>query len=165
MDAIFPLKSKKSIKAVNQAVSNNNAMMRLKIQNALYQQELNRVKAENTSLALEKARSELEAKVALEKSQAQEKARNELEAKVALEKSQAQEKARREHEAKVALEKSQAQEKARREHEAKVALEKARRENEARAQTNTVKQEIIAAPAPAPHKKGMRLNNLLNKLK
>ena len=127
MDAIFPLKSKKSIKAVNQAVSNNNAMMRLKIQNALYQQELNRVKAENTSLALEKARSELEAKVALEKSQAQEKAR--------------------------------------REHEAKVALEKARRENEARAQTNTVKQEIIAAPAPAPHKKGMRLNNLLNKLK
>lgn len=47
MDAIFPLKSKKSIKAFNQAVSHNNAIMRLQIQNALYQQELNRVKAAN----------------------------------------------------------------------------------------------------------------------
>jgi hypothetical protein len=44
MDTIFPLKSKKSIKAINQAVSNKNAMMRLQIQNALYQQELKRVK-------------------------------------------------------------------------------------------------------------------------
>ncbi len=49
MDAIFPLKSKKNIKAVNQAVNNNNAMMRLQIQNALYQQELKRVKAANDS--------------------------------------------------------------------------------------------------------------------
>ncbi len=49
MDAIFPLKSKKSIKAFNQAVSHNNTVMRLKIQNALYQQELNRVKAANDS--------------------------------------------------------------------------------------------------------------------
>jgi hypothetical protein len=47
MDTIFPLKSKKTIKAINQAVSHNNAMMRLKIQNALYQQELNRVRAAN----------------------------------------------------------------------------------------------------------------------
>ena len=49
MDAIFPLKSKKNIKAVNQAVNINNAMMRLQIQNALYQQELKRVKAVNDS--------------------------------------------------------------------------------------------------------------------
>jgi len=45
MDIIFPLKSKKAIKAINQAVSNNNAMMRLKMKNALYQQELNKAKA------------------------------------------------------------------------------------------------------------------------
>ena len=49
MDAIFPLKSKKSIKAVNQVVNHNNIVTRLKIQNALYQQELNRVKAANDS--------------------------------------------------------------------------------------------------------------------
>ena len=49
MDAIFPLKPKKSIKAINHAVSNKNAMMRLQIQNALYQQELKRVKAVNDS--------------------------------------------------------------------------------------------------------------------
>ena len=45
MDIIFPLKSKKTIKATNQAVSKNNAMMRLKMKNALYQQELNKAKA------------------------------------------------------------------------------------------------------------------------
>ena len=109
MDTIFPLKSKRSIKASNQAVSNNNAMMRLKIQNALYQQELNRIKAENAALALEQARREHEAKVALEKAQAQERARREHEAKVALEKSQAREKARHEHEARVAAAQAQAQ--------------------------------------------------------
>ena len=49
MDAVFPLKSKKSIKAFNQVVNHNNTVMRLKIQNALYQQELNRVKAANDS--------------------------------------------------------------------------------------------------------------------
>jgi hypothetical protein len=49
MDAIFPLKSKKSIKAVNQVVNHNNTVTRLKIQNALYLQELNRVKAANDS--------------------------------------------------------------------------------------------------------------------
>ena len=45
MDIVFPLKSKKNIKATNQAVSKNNAMMRLKMKNALYQQELNKAKA------------------------------------------------------------------------------------------------------------------------
>jgi hypothetical protein len=45
MDTVFPLKSKKTIKAINQAISHNNAMMRLKMQNALYQQELNKAKA------------------------------------------------------------------------------------------------------------------------
>jgi len=50
MDVTFPVKSKKTIKTVNQAVSNNHAMMRLKIQNALYQQELKRVNAANDSV-------------------------------------------------------------------------------------------------------------------
>jgi hypothetical protein len=52
MDTVFPLKSKKTIKAVNQAVVINNTIMRLKIQNALYQQELNKVKSANAALAL-----------------------------------------------------------------------------------------------------------------
>jgi hypothetical protein len=48
MNTIFSLKPKKSIRGVNV----NNAMMRLKVQNALYQKELNRIKAENAALAL-----------------------------------------------------------------------------------------------------------------
>ena len=47
MDTLFSFKSKTSARTVN-----NNAMMRLKIQNALYQQELNKVKAANAALAL-----------------------------------------------------------------------------------------------------------------
>jgi hypothetical protein len=165
MDTIFTLKSKKSIKASNQAVSNNNAMMRLKNQNALYQQELNRVKAENAALALEQQHREHEASVALEEAQAQ--VHREREARVALEQAHAQ--VRREREARVALEQAHAQVQAQvqsllhREHKSKVTLEKSRSD------TNAIKQESIAAPAPAPapepHKKGMRLNNLLHKLK
>ena len=148
MDTIFTLKSKKSIKASNQAVSNNNAMMRLKNQNALYQQELNRVKAENAALALEQQHREHEASVALEEAQAQ--VHREREARVALEQAHAQVQA-------------QVQSLLHREHKSKVTLEKSRSD------TNAIKQESIAAPAPAPapepHKKGMRLNNLLHKLK
>jgi hypothetical protein len=62
MDTIFSLKPKKSIKAV----SDNNTMMRLKMQNALFQKELNRVKAANAALALEAQQREQEAKLALE---------------------------------------------------------------------------------------------------
>lgn len=67
MDIVFPLKSKKNIKATNQAVSNNNAMVRLKIQNALYQQKLHRV---NAALVLAQ-QQEHEAKVATELAQRQ----------------------------------------------------------------------------------------------
>ena len=100
MNAIFPLKPKSSIKAVN----DKNTMMRLKMQNALIHQELNRVKAANAALALAAQKREQEA------------AQNhDHEARLALE-------ARRqnhEHEARLALE-------ARRqnhEHEARLALE------------------------------------------
>ena len=65
MDTVFPLKSKKTIKAINQAISHNNAMMRLKMQNALYQQELNKA---NAALALAQ-QQEHEAKVAVTLSQ------------------------------------------------------------------------------------------------
>ena len=60
MNTVFSLKPKKSTHVVN----DNNAMMRLKIQNALYQKELNRVKAENAALALA-AQQELAHKQAL----------------------------------------------------------------------------------------------------
>ena len=60
MNTIFSLNPKKSTRAVN----DNNAMMRLKMQNALYQKELNRVKAENAALALA-AQQELAHKQAL----------------------------------------------------------------------------------------------------
>jgi|688.fasta_scaffold288230_2 hypothetical protein len=77
MDAIFPLKSKKSIKAVNQVVNHNNTVTRLKIQNALYLQELNRVKAANDSanaaLALAQQQAH-EAALALAQRQAREAA-------------------------------------------------------------------------------------------
>jgi membrane protein involved in colicin uptake len=77
MDAIFPLKSKKSIKAVNQVVNHNNTVTRLKIQNALYLQELNRVKAANDSanaaLALAQQQAH-EAALALAHQQAREAA-------------------------------------------------------------------------------------------
>ena len=91
MDTIFPLKTKKAIKANNQAIKHNNAVMRLKIQNALYQQELIRVNAVNAALALEQQHLQHEAMVA------QAQARLEHEAKVALAAHQ------REHEARVAL--------------------------------------------------------------
>jgi hypothetical protein len=73
MDTIFTLKPKYSIKAV----SNNNAMMRLKMQNALIQQELNRVKAANAALAAQQ--SEHQVRVALAAQQ-----QREHEARVAL---------------------------------------------------------------------------------
>ena len=60
MNTVFSLKPKKSTRAV----IDNNAMMRLKMQNALYQKELNRVKAENAALALA-AQQELAHKQAL----------------------------------------------------------------------------------------------------
>ena len=67
MDAIFPLKSKKSIKAVNQVVNHNNIVTRLKIQNALYQQELNRVKAANDSANAALALAQQQARDAAQK--------------------------------------------------------------------------------------------------
>jgi hypothetical protein len=87
MDTIFTLKPKYSIKAF----SNNNAMMRLKMQNALIQQELNRVKAANAALAAQQ--SEHQVRVALAAQQ-----QREHEARVALAAQQ-----QREHEARVAL--------------------------------------------------------------
>ena len=91
MDTLFSFKSKTSARTVN-----NNAMMRLKIQNALYQQELNKVKAANAALALaaeqqKHEQREHEARVALAAHQREHEARVALaaqshkqEAKIAL---------------------------------------------------------------------------------
>ena len=122
MDTLFSFKSKTSARTVN-----NNAMMRLKIQNALYQQELNKVKAANAALALAAEQQKHEARVALA---AQQHRHHDNEAKVALAAQQ-----QREHEAKVALAAHQ------REHEARVALA---------AQSH--KQEAKIALAAQPHK-------------
>ena len=81
MDTIFSLKPKKSIKAVN----DNNAMMRLKMQNALIQQELNRVKAANAALALAAQQRDHQAKLALELVQKQQQQQCDHEARLALE--------------------------------------------------------------------------------
>jgi hypothetical protein len=81
MDTIFSLKPKKSIKAV----SDNNTMMRLKMQNALIQQELNRVKAANAALALAAQQRDHQAKLALELVQKQQQQQRDHEAKLALE--------------------------------------------------------------------------------
>jgi len=93
MDNIFPLKPKSSIKAVN----DKNTMMRLKMQNALIQQELNRVKAANAALALAAQQREHEARHALEA----DRQKREHEARLALE---AHRQRQREHEARLALE-------------------------------------------------------------
>ena len=81
MDTIFSLKPKKSIKAV----SDNNTMMRLKMQNALIQQELNRVKAANAALALAAQQRDHQAKLALELVQKQQQQQCDHEARLALE--------------------------------------------------------------------------------
>jgi len=146
MDAIFPLKSKKTIKAVNQAVSNNNAMMRLQIQNALYQQELNRVKAANDSInsALALAQQQAhDAAAALAQQQARE-------AVAAL----AQ---RQEHESYLDLVR-------RKHHEEQVAAQKKAQEAEqarANANANANKQELVAKHQ---NKKSSKFGNLLSKM-
>ena len=114
MDTLFSFKSKAPARSVN----NNNAMMRLKIQNALYQQELNRVKAANAALALAaEQHREHEARVALAGQ-------------------------KREHETKVALAAHQ------REHEARVALATQKHNHEARVALAPQKHEheVISAP-------------------
>ena len=141
MDTIFPLKPKSSIKAVN----DNNAMMRLKMQNALIQQELNRVKAANAALALQAHREhqqrEHEARLALQ-------AHREHEARLALQ-------AHREHEARLALQ-------AHREHEARLALE-ARHQHQQHQQHHH-QQEAPVAPQIKKSKFGKLLSDM-NKLK
>ena len=118
MDAVFPLKSKKSIKAFNQAVSHNNAIMHLQIQNALYKQELNRVKAANDlanatlALAQQQAREAHEARVSTAAALAQQQAREAHEARFSAAAALAQ---RQSHEAAAALAQRQS-------HEAAAAL-------------------------------------------
>ena len=92
MDTIFSLKPKKSIKAV----SDNNTMMRLKMQNALIQQELNRVKAANAALALAAQQRDHQAKLALELVQKQQQQR-EHEARLALEAHRQQQQQHQQH--------------------------------------------------------------------
>ena len=136
MDTIFSLKPKKSIKAV----IDNRAMMRLKMQNALIQQELNRVKAANAALALAaQQQSEHETKVALHAQQ-------------------------REHEAKLALEAHLQQQQ--REHEARVALEAHRQQQQQQQQHHQHQhhqQEAPVAPQIKKSKFGKLLSNM-NKL-
>ena len=149
MDTIFSLKPKKSIKAV----IDNSAMMRLKMQNALIQQELNRVKAANAALALAaQQQSEHETKVALHAQQ------REHEAKLALEAHLQQQ--QREHEARLALEAHQ------REHEARVALEAHRQQQQQQQQHHQHQhhqQEAPVAPQIKKSKFGKLLSNM-NKL-
>ena len=152
MDTIFSLKPKKSIKAV----IDNSAMMRLKMQNALIQQELNRVKAANAALALAAQQREHEAKVALHAQQ------REHEAKLALEAHLQQQ--QREHEARLALEAHQ------REHEARVALEAHRQQQQQHQhqhqhhhQHQHQQQEAPVAPQIKKSKFGKLLSNM-NKL-
>ena len=141
MDTIFSLKSKKSVNAANQAISHNNAMMRLKMQNALIQQELNKVKAANAALALEQ-----------QQQQQQQQQQREHEARVALAAQQ-----QREHEARVALAAHQ------REHEARVALaaqqHREHREHEARVALSA-QQEVVVAPPIKKSKFGKLLSNM-----
>ena len=118
MDTLFSFKSKTSARTVN-----NNAMMRLKIQNALYQQELNKVKAANAALALAAEQQKHE--------------QREHEARVALAAQQ-----HRDHEARVALAAQQQLD-----HKARVALAAQSHKQEAKialaAQPH--KQEVMAA--------------------
>ena len=151
MDAVFPLKSKKSIKAFNQAVSHNNAIMRLQIQNALYKQELNRVKAAN-DLA--------NATLALARQQSHE-ARVSTAAAAAL----AQQQAREAHEARVSTAAALAQRQAHEAHEARfsaaAALAQRQAHQAAVAAANTNKQELIAR---RNNKKSSKFGKLLSKM-
>ena len=151
MDAVFPLKSKKSIKAFNQAVSHNNAIMRLQIQNALYKQELNRVKAAN-DLA--------NATLALARQQSHE-ARVSTAAAAAL----AQQQAREAHEARVSTAAALAQRQAHEAHEARFSAAAALAQQQARqaavAAANTNKQELIAR---RNNKKSSKFGKLLSKM-
>ena len=143
MDAVFPLKSKKSIKAFNQAVSHNNAIMRLQIQNALYQKELNRVKAANDSV---------NSALALAQQQAHE-------ARVSAAAALAQQQA---HEARVSAAAALAQRQA---HEARVSAATALAQQQARqvavALANTNKKELIVNHN---NKKSSKFGKLLSKM-
>jgi hypothetical protein len=157
MDAIFPLKSKKSIKAFNQAASHNNALMRLKIQNALYQQELNRVKAANDSInaALALAQQQVhDAAAALAQQQARE-------AVTAL----AQQQARDAAAAALAQRQQQASslDLIRKHHleQQLAAQKKAQEAAQAHAQANANKQELIASHN---NKKSSKFGKLLSKM-
>ena len=167
MDAVFPLKSKKSIKAFNQAVSHNNAIMHLQIQNALYKQELNRVKAANdlanATLALAQRQSH-EAAAALAQRQSHEAAaalaqRQSHEAAAALAQHHAHE-ARVSTAAVAALAQQQAHE-ARVSTAAAAALAQQQACQAAVAATNTNKQELIAT---RNNKKSSKFGKLLSKM-
>ena len=150
MNTIFSLNPKKSTRAVN----DNNAMMRLKMQNALYQKELNRVKAENAALALA-AQQELAHKQALADQQ-QELARQQALAH------QQQELARQQ-----ALARQQ-QELARQQQELARQQALARHQELARQQSVTPAPAPVPAPVPAPAPtnvpKKSKFNSLLSNM-
>jgi hypothetical protein len=149
MDTLFSFKSKAPARSVN----NNNAMMRLKIQNALYQQELNRVKAANAALALaaEQQKRENEAKVAL----VAEQQKREHETKVALAAHQ------REHEARVALAAQQHREQHKPEPRVALAIQKHNHEARVALAPQKHEHEVISAP----HNKKAPFGKLLSNMK
>ena len=170
MDAVFPLKSKKSIKAFNQAVSHNNAIMRLQIQNALYKQELNRVKAANdlanATLALARQQShEARVSTAAAAALAQQQAREAHEARFSAAAALAQQQAREAHEARVSTAAALAQRQAHEAHEARfsaaAALAQRQAHQAAVAAANTNKQELIAR---RNNKKSSKFGKLLSKM-
>ena len=174
MDAIFPLKSKKSIKAFNQAVSHNNAIMRLQIQNALYKQELNRVKAANDlanatlALARQQSHEAHEARVstaAAAAALAQQQSREAHEARFSAAAALAQQQAREAHEARVSTAAALAQRQAHEAHEARFSAAAALAQQQARqaavAAANTNKQELIAR---RNNKKSSKFGKLLSKM-
>ena len=170
MDAVFPLKSKKSIKAFNQAVSHNNAIMRLQIQNALYKQELNRVKAANdlanATLALAQQQAhEARVSAAAAAALAQRQARDAHEARVSTAAALAQRQAHEAHEARFSAAAALAQRQAHEAHEARfsaaAALAQQQAHQAAVAAANTNKQELIAR---RNNKKSSKFGKLLSKM-
>ena len=171
MDAVFPLKSKKSIKAFNQAVSHNNAIMRLQIQNALYKQELNRVKAANDlanatlALARQQSHEAHEARVSTAAALAQRQAHEAHEARFSAAAALAQQQAREAHEARVSTAAALAQRQAHEAHEARfsaaAALAQQQAHQAAVAAANTNKQELIAR---RNNKKSSKFGKLLSKM-
>ena len=144
MNTVFSLKPKKSTRAV----IDNNAMMRLKMQNALYQKELNRVKAENAALALA-AQQELAHKQALADQQ-QELARQQALAHQQQELARQQALARHQELAHQQEEVHHQQELARQQALARKKQELMRQQALARQQELARQQSVAPVPAPVP---------------